>query len=253
MVCQEIMANLFGKIMSYFKRLLSGVVLSAISGGITKAFHLDGRVAHMIAIVTGLDIDPLGILIAVSGIFGLIGLIFWPRIESRFLVSKQFAITATPPDSPIIESPSTPLLQDNKTESRYMSAYEAISYIAKESEWGFLIRNTVSDEGMRKMPMLEAPIAFRKAAREGKITVLGRKNDKGTHISIPADEWESIQLDMLNIQGNITTPAVPNREDVPFYTYIQVLREEVYTAFPKKPSLESSEIIVAKGDNMEIA
>jgi hypothetical protein len=81
--------------------------------------------------------------------------------------------------------------------NRYMTSYEALHYLADDSEWGDQIRQYVGEMDkitIRKNPLLEAPSEFKRIAEQGKLETLGRLNGDGPHVPIPATYWMSEPL-----------------------------------------------------------
>jgi hypothetical protein len=78
--------------------------------------------------------------------------------------------------------------------NRYMTAYQAIHYLADESDWGERTRRTRTrfDEvpnGMRTNPLFVAQNEFKTIAERSAIHAIGRLNGEGVHVDIPERYW----------------------------------------------------------------
>jgi hypothetical protein len=124
----------------------------------------------------------------------------------------------------------------------YMTVYEAINYLADDSEWGEGTRRirTRFDEvpdGMRTNPRLVAQNEFKKIAERGVIHAIGRLNGEGTHVDIPERYWSSATIYPFSLHNpdiSQTMPAVPNPDGIPVYKDVRILREDVERAWPVK-------------------
>jgi hypothetical protein len=122
---------------------------------------------------------------------------------------------------------------------RYLSAYEVIHYLADDSKWGDETREHISTDGrliMRKMPLFEAPVEFKRLAEEGKIKAVGRLNGADQHIDIPEMYWMTATLStsaLNNPEISQTIPAVPNQDGVPIYKDVRISRADVERMWPR--------------------
>jgi hypothetical protein len=131
----------------------------------------------------------------------------------------------------------------------YLTAYEAIHHIADQSAWGKGIRESTSTPNnahhgngiqMRKIPILEAFPEFSRGAQESKIDVLGRLGGNGSHVRIPYTDWLTIGIDhntLVRRQTSQTTSIKPTGT-VPFYTDLQIRRDDVYRVWPPNDALK---------------
>jgi hypothetical protein len=152
----------------------------------------------------------------------------------RSTVASSLSITPAEPRVP----PSPP--------GRYMTASEAIRYIANDSGWGRRIRSPNPGES-RQVPLFAATEEFARAARAGEIVVLGRLNRLGNHQAISQPYW----LDATVEQGSIlasnmagTTSSIStdreSRERFTYYDGLCVTRTDVLRAWPTHDMRESS-------------
>jgi hypothetical protein len=122
----------------------------------------------------------------------------------------------------------------------YMTAGEAIRYIAEESEWGIRLRSFVTESGMRLVPRFAAAEEFARAARAGEISVRGRASRGGEHQQISELYWLNATVDPASIlspsQAGATSSASPDRDErerfVP-YDALGVKRSEVDRIWPR--------------------
>jgi len=127
--------------------------------------------------------------------------------------------------------------------SKYMTAYEALHYLANESKWGAMLRKHVVQDYIQdhlvtitKNPLLEAPGEFRRIAQEGNIKAIGRLNCSGTHVHIPGIYWMSATLSYESLSRQAvsrTEPAVPNPKGVPTYDDVRISRKDVERTWPR--------------------
>src|ERR1700675_2562659 len=121
--------------------------------------------------------------------------------------------------------------------NRYMTAYEAIHYLADNSRWGNESRQYIGADGMKKNTLFEAPIEFKRIAEQGGIHAVGQLNGVGQHIEIPETYWMSAIINRSSIQNHDiseTMPAVPNPDGIPIYKNVRILRADVERAWPRK-------------------
>ena len=138
---------------------------------------------------------------------------------------------------------SMPERREILTLPQYMSAEEALHYMAGDSSWGDEIRqSSTAGEGnyagiqFKKIPLLEAIPEFSKGAARFGIGVLGRLGGNGAHNSIPHTDWLTIGIDQnttLRRQTSQTTAIVPSGS-VPFYTDLQICRSDVHRVWPPR-------------------
>jgi len=134
------------------------------------------------------------------------------------------------------------------TDSRYMTAYEALHYLADDSDWGNQTRKYISADGMRKNVLLEAPVEFQRAAQHGGIHAVGRLNGIGQHVPIPETFWMTATLgpfSRLNRDISDTTPTVPNRDGLPRYESVMIVREDVERTWPRSAPTALSSIPIS--------
>lgn len=156
--------------------------------------------------------------------------VFWNRFYKASLVRSTGLVpprlASTFPQAMEIDS------------NRYMSAYEALHYLADDSEWGDQIRRYIDEMDkitIRKNPLLEAPSEFKRIAEQGKIESLGRLNGDGPHVPIPATYWMSAILVLKDREISESIPAVRNPEGIPRYKDIKIVRADVELAWPPPP------------------
>jgi hypothetical protein len=132
--------------------------------------------------------------------------------------------------------------RDHK-DSKYMSAYEALHYIANDSCWGKRLRTVTSvieDDShkgaiLKKNPIFDAFSEFSRGASESNIEVLGRKDGNGPPVHIPQTDWLVIGIDhntLIRRQTSQTTQITASGT-VPFYTDLKILREDVYRVWQR--------------------
>ena len=125
-------------------------------------------------------------------------LIGWVRANKRADASSREARTTLRSDG--VEAPSD-----------YMSAYQAVHYIADESQWGATRNAQVSEDGTRRNALIDAPSEFQSRAAEGKVKVFGASPETGRHELIPKTHWMSYGLDLSTVYkpdaAGRTTPA----------------------------------------------
>ena len=123
--------------------------------------------------------------------------------------------------------------------NRYMTAYEALHYLADDLEWGDQIRQYVKETErftFRKNPLLKSQSEFKRIAEQGKIEATGRINGEGPHVLIPATYWMSAILVLSNnLATSESAPAVPNPDGIPQYKDIKIVRADVERAWPPPP------------------
>lgn len=130
----------------------------------------------------------------------------------------------------------------------YMTAYEALHYMADQSAWGSSVRESAStqniighgDVTMKRIPIYEACFVFSKGARESKIEVLGRLGGNGPHVQIPHTDWLTIGIDnnTLKMRQTSQTTSITPTGTVPLYTDLQIRRGDVYRVWPPNNVLE---------------
>jgi hypothetical protein len=172
---------------------------------------------------------PTWLLYLISVGLILIGLIwfFWPHI-ANVVSTLEF---------------TWPIRRKNASEPEFMSAYEALHYMADQSVWGHGLRNATSVLNVRwvgeeipakRRPLLEAIPEFSRGASESRIDVLGRIGGGGSHVHIPYTDWLTIGIDLNTLvrrQTSQTTRIAPAGL-VPFYTDLKIRRADVYRVWP---------------------
>jgi hypothetical protein len=127
-------------------------------------------------------------------------------------------------------------------EPAYMTAYAALHYMVDQSQWGDMIRavrvdNTVNPQyPMRKQPLFEAMVEFRRVAEAGKITAFGRKNGTGDLQEIPSFYWASAVLHSASKYNELiseTMPSDPSPDGISIYKSLRIFRDDVYRAWPR--------------------
>ena len=77
-----------------------------------------------------------------------------------------------------------------RTERRYLTVADAITYMADQSEWRARLRAAPPNaRGMKEVPRYAAIDEMVRAARNGNIAVFGRLNRTGEHLSISQQYW----------------------------------------------------------------
>ncbi len=127
-------------------------------------------------------------------------------------------------------------------EPAYMTGYEVLHYLVDESEWGDRIRtarvenNMAPQFPMRKQPLLEAMVEFRRAAEAGGVAAFGRKNGQGDLEHIPRLYWAAASLSSFCIYNptiNETMPSDPEPDGISIYKNLRILRDDVYKVWPR--------------------
>jgi hypothetical protein len=145
---------------------------------------------------------------------------FWNRFYKASLVQSVGSVPR-----PASTFPQVMEIDSN----RYMTAYEALHYLADDSEWGDQIRQYIDEMDkitIRKNPLLEAPSEFKRIAEQGKIETIGRLNGDGPHVPIPATYWMSAILVLKDREISESIPAVKD---------IKIVRADVERAWPPPP------------------
>jgi hypothetical protein len=128
--------------------------------------------------------------------------------------------------------------------NRYMTAYEAIHYIADKSEFGNETRQYRGQQyvpvvghtiPMKKNALLEAQSEFKRVAAFGVIKAIGRLDGAGEHVQIPDTYWMSAGLSPFSL-GNpgisATIATVYNPDGIPTYGDVRIVRADVERAWP---------------------
>jgi len=125
--------------------------------------------------------------------------------------------------------------------NRYMTAHEALHYLADESAWGKSTshyadrrRYAVTDKLVttKKVPLLEAPEEFKRVAEQGAIKAVGILN--GQAVQIPETYWALATLDPTNRDGGTMATT---RHPVPIYEKVIISQEDIERAWPRSWSL----------------
>jgi hypothetical protein len=95
-----------------------------------------------------------------------------------------------------------------RTKQRYLTAADAIRYIADDSQWGARLRAAPPNSaGMRQNPRFAAIDELVRAARDGEIGIFGRFNRTGEHLLISQQYWLYASIDMGSAIGADVKPA----------------------------------------------
>ena len=129
---------------------------------------------------------------------------------------------------------------DTAGSPRYMTAYEVIHYIADDSKWGNEVRYGPSAQvgtiNVRKVPLLEVQVEFKRIAEQGCIRAIGRLDGVGQHVPIPETYWMSATLNPFSLDNRDigeTTPAVPNPDGIPVYKNVRIFQTDVERVWPR--------------------
>ena len=166
---------------------------------------------------------------------------------AAFVAAKNWSRHQTPPDvtlaeTSIIEPPPQPELSPQLT---YLTPYEAIHYLADESQWAEEKAGEVSPNGMAYNVMLEAPQEFQERAAEGRIRVYGFDDDTHRHEEIGKTHWMSFGLEYSKVykpDGDVRT--VPTTFDSAFYNKngkysdLRIVADDVYRTWPRSEEAE---------------
>jgi hypothetical protein len=137
-------------------------------------------------------------------------------------------------------------VETNATAPKYMTAYEAIHYLADNSKWGNEVRCGPSEQvrhdkfgmiNVGKMPLLGAQTEFKRVAEHGFIHAIGRLEGRGQHVPIPEPYWLSATLNPFSLENrdiSETMPAVRNPDGIPSYKNVKILRSEVERLWPRR-------------------
>jgi hypothetical protein len=95
-----------------------------------------------------------------------------------------------------------------RTKRRYLTAADAIRYIADESGWGASLRAAPPNQaGMRQNPRFAAADELVRGARDGELDIFGRLNRTGEHLLISQQYWLYATIELGSVIG-ATQPAV---------------------------------------------
>jgi hypothetical protein len=121
-----------------------------------------------------------------------------------------------------------------------MTAYDIIHYLADNSKWGNEVRRgqpvQIGLINVRKMPLLEAQVEFRRVAEQGHINASGRLEGVGQHVQIPSTYWMSATLSPFSLDNpgiSETRPAVPNPDGIPIYKDVRIVKADVERIWPR--------------------
>ena len=116
----------------------------------------------------------------------------------------------------------------------YMTAADAIRYIADKSGWA-----APHAGGIPQHPRFAAIEEFVRAARDGQIHVIGRLNRTGSHQLIPQLYWIGATIDPESIftpnQAGSTESTNPRRDGFVYYGDLHVERVETFRVWPRSP------------------
>jgi hypothetical protein len=117
---------------------------------------------------------------------------------------------------------------------RTISALAAVQYIAKESSWGWRCRAT-SEWWLIEIIACEE---FVRGAKNGAISVSGRKWGAGLHEAIPQAYWLSAKLDSQSIITGIGNGKTePMMQGIPKYEDLHLVAAEVESTWARAGSL----------------
>lgn len=123
----------------------------------------------------------------------------------------------------------------------YMTAKDAIHYIAQDAAWGAHKEVERTPDGLSKNPLLEAPEEFRQRAAEGKIRSYGRSPETHQHELIPKEHWMSFGLDYLALFREDDNGGRTEMKDAlggyyrnKGYNDLRIVTEDVYATWPKR-------------------
>lgn len=133
------------------------------------------------------------------------------------------------PSRPVEPEPEIAIVRD----PRDISAAEAVAYIAEDSAWARTY------EGPEEERPAEAARALEQAARDGRVTLRGRRAKSQGYLE-PIDRayWSGAALDLdatLAAEGNggVTTPTRTGGPRPPVYDHLVVDRESVEKRWPR--------------------
>ncbi len=204
---------------------LAGVTLPA--GLITGALAFYGE--HSPALLT-----IVFVLLVVASTAVLL-LVLGYRREGNSAHASSGALSGAAPQPTEIQA---------RTDRRYITAAEAIAYIADESEWGVRLRAAPPDAaGMRQPPRFAAIEEFVRAARDGEIIVFGRLDRTGEHRPISQQYWLYASVDpgsaltpeRLAVTIS-TSPYLEQRERFTRYDALTVEQRKVFRVWPRPPN-----------------
>lgn len=121
--------------------------------------------------------------------------------------------------------------------SGYLTAHDAVHYLADESQWGS--QREASDA------LLLAPQEFKEKASEGRISVYGFSSKTKLHELIPKTHWMSYGLDLSTIyfpESQRETKTVPASYELglpaPAYSDLNIVAADVYQVWPHSDKAE---------------
>jgi len=131
----------------------------------------------------------------------------------------------------------------------YLTAYEAIHYLADESQWGADTDSYMSADGLKRNALIDAPREFQARAAEGRIRAYGASSKTGNHELIPKTHWMSYGLDLSKIYKRdavcSTTPTTfeagfhAARGGKHIYSDLKIERADVYQVWPPHKEAEA--------------
>jgi hypothetical protein len=215
----------------FARRLVEWLALFALGHGIilflgTIEIFPDRVVASVITTMTN---APTWAHWLMAGAFGLLG---------TFLLERFFWRSSLAPRLLRGQKNATdPVASDTQ---RYLNAYEVIHYLADDSKWGNEVRHgpsvQIGTTNVRKMPLLEAPVEFKRIAEQGGIHAIGRLDGVGQHVQIPETYWMAATLSPFSLDNqefSETLPAVPNPNGIPVYKNVRILQSDVERVWPR--------------------
>jgi len=128
------------------------------------------------------------LILIVIGMIGIIALGYEYGLFRQLALVRRFKTSSDGLLPSIIPTP--PIADTNQ----YMTAHEALHYLADDSEWGAQIRRYIGEIDkitIRKDPLFEAPTELKRLSEQGKIRSFGRLDGVGPHVPIPATYWMS--------------------------------------------------------------
>lgn len=131
----------------------------------------------------------------------------------------------------------------------YITPYQAIHYMADESEWGTRKAAEIARDGMSKNVLLEAPGEFQRRAAEGRIRVYGIGTSGSGHELIDKTHWMTYGLHLEALfkppfDECHTWPTISSwPRTLHVYSYLRIEAEDVYRTWPRSSdaTLEETE------------
>jgi hypothetical protein len=125
----------------------------------------------------------------------------------------------------------------------YLIPYEAIHYLADESQWGEEKADTINAEGMHYNALLEAPEEFQKRAAEGRIRVFGFNSGTRKHEEIDKTHWMSFGILPRVFRPGEDVRTEPTTLESAFYqgegySDLKITAADVYRTWPRSIAAE---------------